>query len=189
MGGVAYVSLLYHGQSFMLHQIRKMTTMVAAAVSGALDAPGGRSGSASSAASYAATPIAGLDGAAGPKGGMCEEREGPHGISAAARAAMAHALNAPRVPNIPKAPSCALVLRRCWYRHYESKRPQGRASVEFAEAEDDRAAFIEAKVLPHIVEREREGEFRIMQNDVARYRLSWRVEAGHAERGREGEEC
>jgi len=174
MGGVAYVSLLYHGQSFMLHQIRKMTTMIAAAVSGALDAPDGGSLSTGLAMSAVATPIAGAEGAASPDGGISEERASPRSISATSRAAVAQALSATRVPPIPKAPSCALVLRRCWYRQYESRKPEGRASIEFAEAEEDRAAFIEASVLPHIVESEREGQFRIMQRDVARYGVSWR---------------
>jgi hypothetical protein len=75
------------------------------------------------------------------------------------------------------------VLRRCWYRQYEARKPDGRPSVEFAQAEGDRAAFVEASVLPHIVERERAGEFRTMQRDVARYGRRRNVEEGNGKGG------
>ncbi len=112
--GVAYAPLRFHAQSFVLHQIRKMSAMVAATFRG--DIPDG---------------------------------------------AIEAALRERRVPAIPLAPACSLTLRSALFSSYERRRdPSTHASLHFPECDAAKAAFLQQHILPHVAEREGDGEFR-----------------------------
>ena len=116
LAGKPYVPLRFHGQSFLLHQIRKMVALACAAFRGFVPPD-----------------------------------------------AIATALRPERIAPVPMAPSCALILRRCFYASYERKRlaefPE-RGSVHFPSLDAPMDAFLQARILPHVAECEAAGEFR-----------------------------
>ena len=128
LSGVHYVSIRLHGQSFLLHQIRKMMALLCATY----------------------------------RGDVADDT-----IETALK-------KTESMPQVPLAPSCALMLRSALYANYERKRANekncGRNSVHFPECEGAQQVFLTERILPHVAECEREGEFERFVGQLEWYR-------------------
>ena len=128
LSGVHYVSIRLHGQSFLLHQIRKMMALLCATY----------------------------------RGDVADDT-----IETALK-------KSESMPQVPLAPSCALMLRSALYANYERRRVNekncGRNSVHFPECEGAQQGFLTERILPHVAECEREGEFERFVGQLEWYR-------------------
>ena len=71
------------------------------------------------------------------------------------------------------APSCALILRRCFFAEYERRRTADRSSLHFPQCEAAKRAFLTEHLLPHVAVCAANGEFSRFSSTLAGYRLEF----------------